>query len=238
MPVYRPSVGRWFPVNYDGLLRSTGGFLHPVSKPDRGRLTRGRFGTVCVGILRARDPWRSSRALRSMLRWSRSTQNRQAPYHVALLGRVDVNPTPNRYPRASSTFPNFVLLFGGRDARLERTLGHAMLNSFFFFRTSDLPWIYSTQNRSNFDAHFEGTGPEIWRQTNGRVDAFVAGAGEFHLSFPSLSLFTRRVSEWALMTTVPLDVVSGNVTPFPSSHPSNERSKFEFLPVRTNPLVP
>ncbi|KZP34447.1 PALP-domain-containing protein [Athelia psychrophila] len=33
------------------------------------------------------------------------------------------------------------------------------------------------ENRSNFDAHFDGTGPEIWRQTNSRVDAFVAGAG-------------------------------------------------------------
>ncbi|KAG6866393.1 hypothetical protein C0991_004677 [Blastosporella zonata] len=32
-------------------------------------------------------------------------------------------------------------------------------------------------NRSNFDAHFEGTGPEIWRQTNGHIDAFVSGAG-------------------------------------------------------------
>jgi len=33
------------------------------------------------------------------------------------------------------------------------------------------------ENRSNFDAHFHGTGPEIWRQTNGRIDAFVSGAG-------------------------------------------------------------
>ncbi|EIN11555.1 PALP-domain-containing protein [Punctularia strigosozonata HHB-11173 SS5] len=33
------------------------------------------------------------------------------------------------------------------------------------------------ENRSNFDAHFSGTGPEIWRQTDGRLDAFVAGAG-------------------------------------------------------------
>ncbi|KAF8971102.1 PALP-domain-containing protein [Flammula alnicola] len=33
------------------------------------------------------------------------------------------------------------------------------------------------ENRSNFDAHYTGTGPEIWRQTSGRVDAFVAGAG-------------------------------------------------------------
>lgn len=33
------------------------------------------------------------------------------------------------------------------------------------------------ENRSNFDAHYEGTGPEIWQQTNGNVDAFVCGAG-------------------------------------------------------------
>ncbi|KIK09826.1 hypothetical protein K443DRAFT_433 [Laccaria amethystina LaAM-08-1] len=33
------------------------------------------------------------------------------------------------------------------------------------------------ENKSNFDAHFFGTGPEIWRQTNGHVDAFVSGAG-------------------------------------------------------------
>ncbi|KAJ2926764.1 hypothetical protein H1R20_g10353, partial [Candolleomyces eurysporus] len=33
------------------------------------------------------------------------------------------------------------------------------------------------ENKSNFDAHFSGTGPEIWKQTNGQVDAFVSGAG-------------------------------------------------------------
>ncbi|KIK67674.1 hypothetical protein GYMLUDRAFT_36403 [Collybiopsis luxurians FD-317 M1] len=33
------------------------------------------------------------------------------------------------------------------------------------------------ENRSNYDAHYEGTGPEIWRQTNGSVTAFVSGAG-------------------------------------------------------------
>ncbi|KAI0267036.1 PALP-domain-containing protein [Gloeopeniophorella convolvens] len=33
------------------------------------------------------------------------------------------------------------------------------------------------ENRSNFDAHFDGTGPEIWRQTDGALAAFVAGAG-------------------------------------------------------------
>ncbi|KAG8878656.1 hypothetical protein FRB97_002339 [Tulasnella sp. 331] len=33
------------------------------------------------------------------------------------------------------------------------------------------------ESRSNFNAHYKGTGPEIWRQTGGDLDAFVSGAG-------------------------------------------------------------
>lgn len=33
------------------------------------------------------------------------------------------------------------------------------------------------QNEANFMAHYEGTGPEIWEQTNGKVTHFMAGAG-------------------------------------------------------------
>lgn len=33
------------------------------------------------------------------------------------------------------------------------------------------------ENPANWQAHYSGTGPEIWHQMNGRVDAFVAGAG-------------------------------------------------------------
>ena len=33
------------------------------------------------------------------------------------------------------------------------------------------------ETEANWRAHFYGTGPEIYRQTGGRVDAFVAGAG-------------------------------------------------------------
>ncbi|GAV68804.1 PALP domain-containing protein [Cephalotus follicularis] len=33
------------------------------------------------------------------------------------------------------------------------------------------------ENLANFRAHYEGTGPEIWEQTDGNLDAFVAAAG-------------------------------------------------------------
>ncbi|KAI0694994.1 PALP-domain-containing protein [Cerioporus squamosus] len=33
------------------------------------------------------------------------------------------------------------------------------------------------ENRSNYYAHLDGTGPEIWRQTSGWINAFVSGAG-------------------------------------------------------------
>lgn len=33
------------------------------------------------------------------------------------------------------------------------------------------------ENEANWQAHFDGTGPEIFRQCGGKIDAFVAGAG-------------------------------------------------------------
>lgn len=33
------------------------------------------------------------------------------------------------------------------------------------------------ENLANFRAHYEGTGPEIWEQVGGNLDAFVAAAG-------------------------------------------------------------
>ena len=33
------------------------------------------------------------------------------------------------------------------------------------------------ENQANWQTHFQGTGPEIFQQCNGQIDAFVAGAG-------------------------------------------------------------
>jgi cysteine synthase A len=38
-------------------------------------------------------------------------------------------------------------------------------------------WANQFDNVANRRAHFAGTGPEIWAQTDGRVDAFVAASG-------------------------------------------------------------
>lgn len=44
--------------------------------------------------------------------------------------------------------------------------------------TSKGAWLADQfNNDSNVQAHYEGTGPEIWNQTNGAVDVFVVGVG-------------------------------------------------------------
>jgi cysteine synthase A len=56
-------------------------------------------------------------------------------------------------------------------------------------------WANQFDNTANRDAHERTTGPEIWAQTNGRLDAFVASAGTGGtLSGVARSLKTHRAA--------------------------------------------
>jgi cysteine synthase B len=52
-------------------------------------------------------------------------------------------------------------------------------------------YVDQYSNDANWKAHYEGTGPEIWRQTEGRVTHFVAGLGTSGTFMGS----TRRLKE-------------------------------------------
>ena len=43
--------------------------------------------------------------------------------------------------------------------------------------TPNAIWANQFDNTANRDAHYRTTGPEIWQQTDGRIDAFVAASG-------------------------------------------------------------
>ena len=43
--------------------------------------------------------------------------------------------------------------------------------------TSPGCFLNQFENHANFRSHYEGTGPEIWEATGGRVDAVVVAAG-------------------------------------------------------------
>ncbi|MEB3279729.1 cysteine synthase A [Capilliphycus salinus ALCB114379] len=52
-------------------------------------------------------------------------------------------------------------------------------------------WANQFDNLANRNAHYETTGPEIWEQTNGKVDAWVAATGTGG-TFAGVSLFLKE----------------------------------------------
>jgi cysteine synthase A len=60
---------------------------------------------------------------------------------------------------------NYVKLSGRLAAQMAKTERNGAI------------WANQFDNVANRDAHFEGTGPEIWDQTDGKVDGFICAVG-------------------------------------------------------------
>ncbi|MGB0608745.1 MAG: cysteine synthase A [Paracoccaceae bacterium] len=69
-------------------------------------------------------------------------------------------------PAAPYKNPNNYIRYSGRLAEeLAKTLAHGAI------------WANQFDNVANRQAHVETTGPEIWRQTDGKVDGFICAVG-------------------------------------------------------------
>src|ERR1700689_3618901 len=89
------------------------------------------------------------------------TQSQEKKDALRLLGAdlIEVPAVPYKDPN------NYVRLSGRLAEQLARTEKHGAI------------WANQFENVANRAAHIEGTGPEIWRQTDGKVDGFTCSVG-------------------------------------------------------------
>jgi cysteine synthase A len=89
------------------------------------------------------------------------TQSQEKKDALRLLGAelIEVPAVPYRDPN------NYVKLSGRLAEQLART------------ETNGAIWANQFDNVANRQAHIEGTGPEIWAQTEGKVDGFTCAVG-------------------------------------------------------------
>ncbi|HET7715308.1 MAG TPA: cysteine synthase A [Bauldia sp.] len=87
------------------------------------------------------------------------SQEKKDTLRIAGAELIEVPAVPYRDPN------NYVKVSGRIAAELARTEPNGAI------------WANQFDNVANRRAHYEGTGPEIWRQTDGKVDGFVAAVG-------------------------------------------------------------
>ena len=89
------------------------------------------------------------------------TQSQEKKDALRLLGAelIEVPAVPYRDPN------NYVRLSGRLAEQLAKTEGNGAI------------WANQFDNVANRKAHIEGTGPEIWRQTGGKIDGFTCAVG-------------------------------------------------------------
>jgi cysteine synthase A len=90
-----------------------------------------------------------------------SSQSQEKKDTLRLMGAelIEVPPVPYRDPN------NYVRLSGRLAEELAKTEKHGAI------------WANQFDNVANRQAHVETTGPEIWRQTDGKVDGFICAVG-------------------------------------------------------------
>jgi cysteine synthase A len=90
-----------------------------------------------------------------------SSQSQEKKDALKLMGAelIEVPPVPYRDPN------NYVRLSGRLAEDLAKTEKNGAI------------WANQFDNVANRQAHIETTGPEIWRQTNGKVDGFTCAVG-------------------------------------------------------------
>src|SRR5690348_165698 len=107
---------------------------------------------------------------------------------LALVGNALGYRTVIVMPETQSTEKQDMLRLCGADLRLVAAVPYA--NPMNYVRYSErlaqeiaqqepkgAIWANQFDNLANRQGHYETTGPEIWRQTDGKVDAFVASVG-------------------------------------------------------------
>src|SRR5476651_1035517 len=89
------------------------------------------------------------------------TQSQEKKDALRLLGAelIEVPAVPYKDPN------NYVKLSGRLAEQLARTEKNGAI------------WANQFDNTANRDAHIEGTAPEIWRDTSGRIDGFTCAVG-------------------------------------------------------------
>ncbi|GAB2225656.1 hypothetical protein Droror1_Dr00006457 [Drosera rotundifolia] len=113
------------------------------------------------------------------------------------------------FRKSSIWFPEFGTQRNGKGQKLAN--GHALEEE---KQTSPFPndctgrfFADQFENLANFRAHYDRTGPEIWKQTDGSLHAFVAAAGTRGTMagvsfFLKLQMMIRRKRIWIIQMMI------------------------------------
>jgi cysteine synthase len=127
------------------------GWLHPG-----GTIVEGTAGNTGIGLATVAN----AMGFRTVIVIP-DTQSQEKKDALRLLGAelIEVPAVPYKDPN------NYVKLSGRLAEQLAKTENNGAI------------WANQFDNVANRQAHIEGTGPEIWAQTDGRVDGFTCAVG-------------------------------------------------------------